>query len=502
MPETELDDELLNGEDEERKRAAALPQLVAPQPATPAPAEAIGSPITSAVPTGTPSEASLGKPILPPSQPAAAATAPEIGAVSPNTGIGSMIQLTPQTPSMPLTGRPNYDAYQTQLHNKAGVQNVHGFGGGLLRTLDAVGSAIMPNRMAEIPGTTIHHQGDINRAAKAAGVENQEITSQSEEQLRQAQADEQRALAAKNANPAQKLGMTPEETTIHDLMTGENGQPRVNPDTQKPYTYLEAYQALQQSKQGAKPEKTPNDFEQYYKDFLTENHFPDTAHNRLLAREHYAAAGQTPQRPQQQLAIGPDNKVVELKPGTTVAPGTKTVSGDLGTAKQNNDEQRRADLANNLNENLDKLEEIVKRRPDLFGPGAGRLTSARQWLGTGDPDVAALANIKEQVGLAMVGAHAMRNAQHAEKAADSILNAYKNEPSALLGDRGSIATARNSLKTFISDVEGQRVQDKDKGKQGGGAQGGTHNFTLNGKPYQNVPDDLYKKYKDKPGFKE
>jgi hypothetical protein len=37
---------------------------------------------------------------------------------------------------------------------------------------------------------------------------------------------------------------------------------------------------------------------------------------------------------------------------------------------------------------------------------------------------------------------------------------------------------------------------------GGGAAGGGHSFTLNGKPYENVPDELYKKYKDKPGFKE
>lgn len=29
-------------------------------------------------------------------------------------------------------------------------------------------------------------------------------------------------------------GKTPEETTIHDLMTGDNGNPRVNPDTNKP----------------------------------------------------------------------------------------------------------------------------------------------------------------------------------------------------------------------------------------------------------------------------
>jgi hypothetical protein len=38
---------------------------------------------------------------------------------------------------------------------------------------------------------------------------------------------------------------------------------------------------------------------------------------------------------------------------------------------------------------------------------------------------------------------------------------------------------------------------------GGGGGGGTgHSFTFNGKPYENVPDALYQKYKGKSGFKE
>jgi hypothetical protein len=36
-------------------------------------------------------------------------------------------------------------------------------------------------------------------------------------------------------------------------MTGDNGQARVNPDTQKPYTYLEAEAAIEKTKQNAKP---------------------------------------------------------------------------------------------------------------------------------------------------------------------------------------------------------------------------------------------------------
>src|SRR6185312_7638064 len=117
-----------------------------------------------------------------------------------------------------------------------------------------------------------------------------------------------------------------------------------------------------------------NDFEQYYKDYITENNLPDSAHNRLLARKEYAAAGQAPQHDQRQLAVGPDGTVIELKPGMKVPQGSKTMSGDLAGPKVSADEQKRADMARNLNENLDQLEDIVKRRPELFGPIAGRWT--------------------------------------------------------------------------------------------------------------------------------
>ena len=112
------------------------------------------------------------------------------------------------------------------------------------------------------------------------------------------------------------------------------------------------------------------------------------------------------------------------------------------------DEQRRADLANNMNENLDKLEEIVNRRPDLFGPVAGRMTGLKSTLGTSDPDIASLNAIKEYFGMASVGAHAMRNAQHVETAARAVAN-FNNEPDAI---KAAIKTARDSVQTFINDA--------------------------------------------------
>lgn len=122
-------------------------------------------------------------------------------------------------------------------------------------------------------------------------------------------------------------------------------------------------------------------------------------------------------------------------------------------AKPTADETRRADLARNMNENLDQLEDIAKRRPDLFGKVAGRMTSLRNAIGTNDPDVAALQTIKEQMGMAMVGAHAMRNAQHVEAAARSIMNNFTNAPEAMAG---AIKVARDSLGTFQQDAGEQQ----------------------------------------------
>lgn len=67
-----------------------------------------------------------------------------------------------------------------------------------------------------------------------------------------ATAEEKRALAKKAGQPT--VGATGEEQTIHDLMTGENGQPRMNPQTGKPYSYLEAFGATKQAAADTKPE--------------------------------------------------------------------------------------------------------------------------------------------------------------------------------------------------------------------------------------------------------
>lgn len=160
---------------------------------------------------------------------------------------------TPATPNLPPpTAQPpalGHKPYFTEAENR--IQNP------FLRTLakvgDVAGSALFPGVTSMVPGTRLNEerqQGiDLGRQKEQAGIEHE----QAESGELGARGEWERAHAKEISNP--KLGQTPEEVTIHDLMTGENGQPRINPDTQKPYTYLEAYSAVKKAAQEGKPAK-------------------------------------------------------------------------------------------------------------------------------------------------------------------------------------------------------------------------------------------------------
>jgi hypothetical protein len=67
----------------------------------------------------------------------------------------------------------------------------------------------------------------------------------------QARTEEIQARTKALSNPPPKEGLTGEETTLNDLMTGNGGQPQINPATSMPYTRLEAYSTVQAAKAGA-----------------------------------------------------------------------------------------------------------------------------------------------------------------------------------------------------------------------------------------------------------
>jgi hypothetical protein len=121
-------------------------------------------------------------------------------------------------------------------------------GAGGARALDTIGSIAAPGIAANIPGST------LNQKVKQAAEEKQEAQQAGIEKT-EAETGEAKARTKALETPTEKEPANPESEVLHDLMTGADGQPRMNPDTQQPYTYLEAYRAAQQ----AKPSGTENE---------------------------------------------------------------------------------------------------------------------------------------------------------------------------------------------------------------------------------------------------
>jgi hypothetical protein len=206
----------------------------------------------------------------PPPDSGAPPSAPPVSSSAPMSAVGSTADLESRVgQTMPYRGpdltpptpRPSWNDYKPP--------EPHGFWSKLGHGLAALNPATnmivnaAPRRNAEeaYKNATAEYEAPIAEQQKEAETEQ----NQSRAELEHQQAETLRKTGG------QKQGLTPEETTIHDLMTGENGGPRVNPDTQKPYTYPEAFARTEQIKNGTKTQK-PDQPEQQFVDEYQKAH--------------------------------------------------------------------------------------------------------------------------------------------------------------------------------------------------------------------------------------
>jgi hypothetical protein len=201
------------------------------------------------------------------------------GQIPSEMGASLRTATQPDKPS-PLEAKTAQDqATQQQLSKGSGISQIHskiensdfgqnhpilgkvlGWGAEIPARLADIGaSAVAPALAINTPGTEYHHRALVNQAGKQVGADEQNAEReaatghiQAETEAIPSQIAHTEAETEALKNPKPKEGVTPEETTIHDLMTGENGQPRANPETGKPYSYLEAYGAVAQAKQDTK----------------------------------------------------------------------------------------------------------------------------------------------------------------------------------------------------------------------------------------------------------
>ena len=199
-----------------------------------------------------------------------------------------------------------------------------------------------------------------------------------------------------------------------------------------------------------KPPKTISETEQAVNDWISAHNLQNTAATRTMARIALKESERVPKTPNEQEAAIKDYIEANSLPNTAASRTKARVDLKLIEKGPSMQEYQRADLSENLNENLDQLSEIVDRRPDLFGPIAGRWTTLKEFTGSDDPDIGALGAIKDMLGRAQISAHGMRSGAQVVEAANSILNSFKNGPAAV---KGAIARARNSVATFQADVQ-------------------------------------------------
>lgn len=434
---------------------------------------------------------STGGPTQPPitptvAQPSASATAPQAAAppqaasqpqpaarsnLMPPQAAASPNPMTPpgyQAPGSALMP-PGYQAAQAKLGtDSAELQRLQKTGSGAsqvknpwLKGLGMVGDfaagALLGKGAAAIPGTTAHNQWLQQQAAGRVGQDQSAMTFTQKQAQEQAQLANTQANTANTASEMNARDNPPEKADEWEVQPTDQGLLRINKSTGeaklltdptgKPYGKADKPGTVHETMSGlvmvgpdgvAKPVMDPKTGKQLQGNL-----------------QKPPVVNVTPPK-QMVLVPQPDgsSKAIEVTPGVTVPAGATTVgaNGKAGE-KINADEQKRADMGRNINENIDQLDEILTRRPDLFGPIAGRMTGLKNAMGSDDPDVAKLMTIRHNLGMVGQSVHGMRSASGVESQANALVNSFHNSPEAT---RAALQSMRQSAQTFLTD-ESNRV---------------------------------------------
>jgi hypothetical protein len=344
--------------------------------------------------------------------------------------------------------------------------NHPGFLGKLGHVLSTIGNVagdvFAPATMERIPGTQLHREGEEQGLVKQLNTQAQDESENAERNALTGKTTEETAempgkTASEEGLQGAQASLIPSEIEKNQATTESLKNPfgklpgnepvgnsdALNKGMQDRYQVLHPRQPLP-PEFSLGPNATKNDFDRI---------------DKLMSASE-TATGSQQQREQSNQIRTAMLAMARERLNETEAKGAKPTA----------DEQRRADLSDNLTENLDALEGIIQRRPELFGPLAGRWTELRGKFGSDDADIGALQTIEHQIGMAQISAHGMRSAMGIQGAADSIMNHLHSSPGAMLG---AINAARKSVQTFRSNAEGDKIGPDNKrtgppSEQGGG----------------------------------
>ena len=133
-------------------------------------------------------------------------------------------------------------------------------------------------------------------------------------------------------------------------------------------------------------------------------------------------------------------------PGAMLTDTDKPVGSSFSAnVRPTGQERNKADMANSAAKQIDDMKSIVSRRPDIFGPAAGRTTDFKVWLGSQDPDAQRFRAARTIAGDHLAGTFGGRS-EAALTALDNALGQFKDNPKAALAGLDQLAGANTSFQ--------------------------------------------------------
>ena len=453
----------------------------------------------------------IGPPATPPAAAPSGATLGTGAAAGPLPSPGPI----PATPAVPQT-----PVRQNLAHiegTKSGIGNIRSAWGRVpLQILDVLGQAVAPRIEAAIPGTEGHHQFLLRQAEGESAAED-------ESRLRNAQAGEQEALPELHQSQAEVAAARGTATAEHQRAQDEHAQ-RLEDIAREKQAGTESTKAaeLEGKRQATEAREAAvlaqHGFEKNEKGEIVPLAYEkmseeqQAVHDLRGAQKEQAEAtaalrkAQSKNQPamaalaQKRLEsaqqahsiaverLGLSEKQYEMRahgseggvalPGALITDSGQTVgSANAANVRPTGQERNKADLATSAHEQLQDIKKIVAKRPDIFGPLAGRTTDFTVWLGSQDPDAQAFRAARTIAGDHLAGVFGGRS-EAALQALDDAIGHFKDNPEAIQSgldqldkanktfqSKGTVKTAGSNAAEKVEPIQlkdGRTLRPKDK----------------------------------------
>lgn len=363
-------------------------------------------------------------------------------------------------PTIPLQSAPNpftlSSRTPTQAEDDLGQLNyLKSSGSGIsqiknpfLRTLARVGditgdvvgafNPLARVAMANIPGTTMHHNQLLGQQNAIVNNDNAQAENQAKIDDQNSQIAERQALAGKYGTQADSM----KPFTVTPEMAQAAGVPELSGQTVSQATYQKLFGGTQRT-QANEDIASGHDATKVETTGMNNDTSRSNNENTNSTRESISTAAD-----KTRMLLG------QMHDATSRANNQNTnnhkgVNAD-GSYKVPADVTKRAALGGNVIENANAVDGVITRRPDIVGLLGGRATTVQQMIGSDDPDIAELGVRMHNIALASNGAHGVRSQQAIQQTEDELLNHFKNGPTAI---HSALNATRGSMQTFLNDEQ-------------------------------------------------